>query len=173
MKTVHSVMIAGLAGAFAVAALLVVTLGQPPVAPKTASTGETFPIATLPAATAIPINQGELARAARVMPTPGVIERAAELGYTLEAKPVADDSILVAVAPCWLKRPLPELPVDYRDLLSADAYVCTNDLCLAGRETTHETIQAQIGMTPKIIDPTLAKISYVRDPNCLAPTAAP
>jgi hypothetical protein len=173
MKTLHGVMIAGIAGAFAVAALLAATSLQSGQSIATGGAKNAGATGAKEAATAIPIDASQAPARFEEIPTPGVFERARSVGFTLDVAPGGADSVLVAVEPCWLERQLPELPTDYRDLLEPDALICADGICLAGRGMTNDVLKAKSSANTSVVDPVTARISYVRNPDCAKPTAAP
>jgi hypothetical protein len=164
MKLSHGLMVAGFCAVAGVAAIGAMLLAAPRTESQAAAPRQNVEVTATP----IPVDLSQVTErydAARYQPT--FLERAKADGFTLTPRALDAGEIVVDVEPCWLQRPLPDLPTDYRDMLDPAALVCNGALCLAGRDT-----QRADG-ADSIVDPLKASIRYRRDPDCAAPTPAP
>jgi hypothetical protein len=172
MKSSHGLMLAGIAvAALGAAAIVATVLAQPARVQTGASAAQIAEVTATPIPIdltqvgGLSINAGDV--------EPQFMQRARSDGFTLSPRAVGNDQVIVDVEPCWLERPLPDLPRDYRDMLKPGALVCEGAMCLAGRPLDSAAGAQSVDASKTIVDPLGAQISYKRDPNCVAPTPAP
>jgi hypothetical protein len=169
MKATHAWMVAGLTvAALGAAAIIATVMTGARVIEAAAQSAQVT-------ATPIPIDTTQLENmrfdASRYEPV--FLERAKADGFTLKPRAQSAELVIVDVEPCWLERPLPDLPKDYRDLLKPGALLCEGTSCLAGYPTDGASATQTTAANQIIVDPLEARISYQRDPGCIAPTPAP
>jgi hypothetical protein len=172
MKSTQGLMLAGIAiTALGAAAIVATALSQPQ---RTQTAARAVQITDV-TATPIPIDLSESGSLSIDVTNaePLFLERAKADGFTLSPRAQSASEVIVDVEPCWLERPLPELPRDYRDLLKPGAMLCEGGMCLAGRPLDSASLAKPLDANQVIVDPLSAQISYQRDPNCVAPTPAP